>query len=53
MNKFELLTYLRTLDEVTLIEVLELTSDQLVDAFLDLIEDNVEKLYALIREEEQ
>ena len=53
MNKFELLTYLRTLDEVTLLEVLELTSDQLVDAFLDQIEDNVEKLYALIREEEQ
>jgi len=37
MDKIELLDYLRKLDEVTLCELLEVTSDDLVDAFLDII----------------
>jgi hypothetical protein len=52
VNKYELLEYLRTLDEVTLVEILEISSKDLVDSFLDKIEDNQEKLYALIREED-
>lgn len=45
MNKQELLEQLRKEDEVTLLELLELTSDDLVDAFLEQIEDNLERIY--------
>jgi hypothetical protein len=40
-----LLTKLRNLDEVELLELLKLTSDDIVDAFLDRIEENEEELY--------
>lgn len=40
----ELLEELRALDEVTLLELLEVTSEELVDAFLDKIADDKEKL---------
>jgi len=45
MDKFELLEKLRGLDEITLLELLEITSEELVDAFIDKIEDNLPKLY--------
>lgn len=51
MNKQELLLQLRKEDEVVLLELLELTSDDLVDAFLDLIEDKAEKLVSKYEEE--
>jgi hypothetical protein len=35
---------LRSLDEVTLLELLNLTSDDIVDRFEDLIEDKQEQL---------
>jgi len=35
---------LRTLDEVTLLELLDLKSDDIVDRFEDLIEDKQEQL---------
>ena len=44
MDKFELLEQLRHLDEVTLLELLEVCSDDIVDRFLDRIIDNWEQL---------
>lgn len=41
MDKYELLEKLRHLDEVTLLELLEVTSEEIVDRFLDrIIEKN-------------
>jgi hypothetical protein len=41
MDKYELLEKLRHLDEVTLLELLEVTSEDIVDRFLDrIIEKN-------------
>lgn len=45
MDKIELLAALRQLDEISLLELLEVNSDELVDAFLDKIDDNLDKLY--------
>jgi hypothetical protein len=53
MNKSELLEELRNIDEVALLELLEITSSELVDAFLDKIDDNIDKLYAKAREEKE
>lgn len=53
MNKLELYEVLRRLDEVSLLELLEVTSSELVDSFLDKIEDNLERIYAKIREEQE
>ena len=39
MNKIELIEKLRKLDEVTLLELLEVNSEEIVDAFLDKIDD--------------
>lgn len=51
MNKLELIEQLRELDELTLLELLELNSTDLVDAFLDRIEDNIDRLYRFIYDE--
>lgn len=50
MDKFELLAVLRQLDEITLLELLEINSDNLVDAFLDKIEEKEDVLYEKARE---
>ena len=47
MNRQELLEALRKEDEVTLLELLEITSDDLVDVFVDKIDDNLDKMYRL------
>ena len=47
MNKQELLEVLRSTDELTLLETLEINSDDLVDRFLDKIDDNIDKLYKI------
>ena len=52
MNKVELLDVLRSMDEVTLMELLEITSDELVDVFLDKIEDNIDKVYDKVSEDQ-
>lgn len=46
----ELLEELRKIDEVTLLELLEVTSEEIIDAFLDRIVDNKEKLYKYVQE---
>jgi len=44
MTKTDLLEKLRAIDELTLIDLLGVTSDEIVDAFLDLIEQRTEYL---------
>lgn len=46
MNRtfYELCEDLKKLDEITLMELLNLTSEEIVDAFQDKIEDNFERL---------
>ncbi len=44
MNKFELIDELRHIDEVTLLELLNIDTQDLIDAFLDRIEENQSKL---------
>jgi hypothetical protein len=39
MDRAELIEKLRELDEVLLLELLEITSSQIVDCFLDLIDE--------------
>jgi len=51
MNKVELIDELRNIDEITLLELLEITSDDLVDAFLDKIDDCQSKLIAYIADQ--
>lgn len=46
----ELIEELRHIDEVTLLELLGLTSDDIVDAFLDRITDNYTKLSRYVNE---
>lgn len=45
MHKMELLEKLRQLPEEILIDLLGVNSDQIVDAFLDEIEENEEMLH--------
>jgi hypothetical protein len=51
MNKIELLEKLRRTDEVTLMELLEINATELVDAFLDKIEDKLDYLYEQVGED--
>lgn len=50
MANIELLNELRLLDEVTLVELLGLTSDDIVDAFSDLIDDRQNSLRHYLNE---
>jgi len=50
MNKLELLEKLRSVDEVSLMELLEINSTDIVDAFLDKIEDKLTYIYDQLRE---
>lgn len=45
MDKYEVIEYLRNLNEVTLVELLNLTSTEIVDAFLDKIDERKEYIY--------
>lgn len=44
-NRLELLEKLRKVDEVLLLELLEITSTELVDSFLDKIDDKLQYIY--------
>ena len=46
----ELKEHLAGLDEVTLMEVLDIHSDELVEAFEDRIEENIDKLKRMMNE---
>lgn len=45
MSFQELLEELKKEDETILLELLEITSDEIVDAFLDKIKDNIDRVY--------
>lgn len=45
MVNSEILDRLKQEDEVTLLELLEITAEDLIDAFLEKIEDNEARLY--------
>jgi len=51
INK-ELLKKLRNTEETLLLELLGITSDDIVDAFLDRIEDKLDYLYEQYEEED-
>lgn len=44
MNKLELIEELKQIDEVTLLELLNIDTQDLIDAFLDKIDENQGKL---------
>ena len=46
----ELKERLSNLDEVTLLEVLDIHSDELVEAFEDRIEENIDKLKRILND---
>lgn len=45
MDKAELIEKLRSVDEITLLELLNITSTELIDAFLDKIDEREAYLY--------
>ena len=49
----ELLNKLKKLEETQLVDMLGLTSEQIVEAFLEVIEDRFDYLYEQVGEEEQ
>ena len=49
----ELVEFLRTVDEVTLLELLEIDSDDLVDTFSDKIADKKDRLFQYYHEEQE
>lgn len=51
MSYAEMIEELRKLDEVTLMELLEIDSEQIVDAFWDTIEDKQEELIKKFNDE--
>ena len=50
MDHLEVLEELKKVDEVTLLEVLELTSADIVERFQDVIYDNMGKVYKYLHE---
>lgn len=46
----ELIEELRKIDEITLLELLEISSEDLIDAFLDRVRENKDKLYKYVEE---
>lgn len=50
MTKTELISKLRDLEETLLVDLLNLTSTEIVDAFLDRIEERLEYLYGQLEE---
>jgi hypothetical protein len=50
MNKLELIERLRQVDEITLLEALEITSDDLIDAFMDKVNEKLEDLYRQVQD---
>lgn len=52
MNKVELLEKLRSLDEVTLLDLLEITSEDICDLFLDRIIEYDGKIRRALAEED-
>jgi hypothetical protein len=52
MNKLELIEKLKRTEETLLLELLEINSEELVDAFPDKIEENINRLYRSLSDSE-
>lgn len=52
MSYTELVERLREIDELTLLEILEINSDDIVDAFLDRIVDYENRIRRVISEQD-
>jgi hypothetical protein len=50
MDYLELLEELKQIDELTLLELLEISSEDLVDMFSDKINENLDRIYRKLRE---
>lgn len=50
--EIKLIEVLKTVDEITLLELLEITSEELVDAFTEKIMDREAKIWRYIDDEE-
>jgi len=50
MNRLELIEKLRQLDEVTLLELLDINSEELVDAFTEKIHERIEFIHQQIED---
>jgi len=50
LNKFELIEELKHVDEITLLELLNIDTQDIIDAFLDRIEENQSKLIKYIND---
>ena len=51
MDKLSLIKKLRKIDETLLLELLDLSSEDIVDAFLDKIDERIDYLYEQIEED--
>ena len=49
----ELMDYLKTIDEVSLLEILDISSEELVDRFQDKIEERFDQLVEDLEEEQE
>ena len=49
----ELMDYLKTIDEVSLLEILDINSEDLVDRFQDKIEERFDQLVEDLEEEQE
>ena len=52
MNKFELYEYLRKTEETLLLELLDISSEEIVDAFTDRIDERLTYIYGQIQTKE-
>ena len=50
MNKSDLIEKLRSVDEVLLLELLEINSTEIVDAFLDKVNERLTYIYKQLEE---
>ena len=49
----ELMDYLKTIDEISLLEILDINSEDLVDRFQDKIEERFDQLVEDLEEEQE
>lgn len=50
MDYLEILEQLEYIDEVTLLELLEITSEDIIERFSDRINENLDRIYKKLRD---
>lgn len=50
MDQLEVIEELKKVDEVSILELLDITSEELVDQFYDKISLNLDRIYKYLRE---